>query len=102
MAKFDNVKVLGITDPIFSLKEREMFCWGRVKAIHRMSDIEIIEYWPWSENGFSSKEEFYINGFSVSTSTLDTAIVMGLDMKYNGYGSNAAVYACKVLGIPIT
>lgn len=102
MSKFENVKVLTHTGK-FRQSEKDMFCWGRVVAIHKIGTIEIIEYLPCSirnDREPATTPYFHINGDSQSTGSLDSAIICALALKYGGLNNQAGALICKMLGIP--
>ena len=101
MSVFRNVKVMNVTGYILKQKEYDMFCWGRVVAIHKIGTSEIIEYIP-TMNGsreLACTNYFHINGHNQSVLTLDSAIVCALAFKYDGGDSRAGHYICRMLGI---
>lgn len=99
MSKFDNVRVIKTVGK-FTRMEQEMFCWGRVLFVHKISDIEIIEYNPATNIGdmpLTSVKEFHVNGCSTSAPSLDAAIITAIC--YNHGQSNAVGFICKGLGL---
>jgi hypothetical protein len=101
--KFENVKVLNCTSPTLTNREYDMFCWGRVKDIHKIGEYEIIEYLDLKMVGCTITREvadniqFHINGASCCADTLDKALITAIANKHNN--RHAIDFICKGLGI---
>lgn len=105
-SKLPTIKAKDCKEPTEEQKDKyisEGCPWGEVKKIHKISNIQIIEY---LSKGFSNEESNNKIGFSIyldykSTSTgasnLDSAILSALAIKYGD--SNSSYYASKVLGM---
>ena len=104
MSKYENVKVStkNPNEPI-TQKEYNNFWLGRVVFIHRIGNVEIIEYKEGQIGYVPSTESSYaINGINITMHSLDSAIVEVLIHKYNkDCGYNVGMYVCRMIGIPL-
>ena len=112
--KFENLKVYsGKPGAPFYHYEDQMFCWGRITAIHHFGEYEIIEYLemkriPFGDNSgvnissteVSNTTYFHINGTSNSAPTLEMAIIEAIAMKYDGLNTQAHVYFARAIQLP--
>jgi hypothetical protein len=102
---FKNVKVLGITGTHLIKREREMFCWGRVVAVHKVGDHEIIEYLDRKMDGctityeLTDKHMFHVNNVGQSCNTLDEALLTAIAVKYDGVNTQAHSFMSRAIGI---
>jgi sulfite reductase beta subunit-like hemoprotein len=79
------------------------FTWGKIIKVHQFNDIEIVEH----KSTFKGDEgkiyfQIYIGGKDCSTSSrnLDTAMLVALANKYDGWHSHAVPYIVQMLGMP--
>ena len=89
------------------IKSGSPFVWGEVVKIHEISEYAIIEYHPFvcrnhigtGEISQDTEYHIYISGEnqSVSTRTLDEALVTCVARKYDGINSHAPYYFMKMI-----
>jgi hypothetical protein len=106
MIKFENVtpRYANKTGQM-TREEADMFCWGRVVAVHRIGEYEIIEYLDRLRDGCTilktvgTEHLFHVNSHGCSCTSLDEALVSCIAYKYDGISSQAVRLFCKGIGM---
>lgn len=80
------------------------FPWGKIDDVHCLLEYEIVEFTPKDPETWPAPVMYlpYVGGRDTGETykTLDQALVGAIAYKYSPH-TVAALYACKVLGIPV-
>ena len=97
------------TTDLEKLRQGEGFTWGELIKIHSIGEYNIVEYYEWERDGIRvltgkpTQEKgysCYVDGHSIGqgTDSLDSAIVICIAYKHDGYNSQAVTFFMKMIG----